>query len=170
MDILQEVQTFINSKDFWIYHGFVLSGMWVFLSALAILLKKVNTQLHVLLFILIDAITVFFAGAALWRVSASFHLFNEWPLLKKAHVCAGSSISLFRFALFSARYCPAYRRHDCFLRKEVQSPTQKLWQNFGHHRSNYCRSRMASRRESKICDYCSCRFINHVRPFLGDRH
>ena len=93
MDYLEVVQKFINSREFFTYHGFVLSGLWVLLSSLAILLKKVNLKLHVLLFIVIDATTIFFAGAALWRVSSNFPTFSDWTLLKKAHVIGGNFIN-----------------------------------------------------------------------------
>jgi hypothetical protein len=67
----------------------VLSGLWVLLSSFAILAKRFSTLLHACFFIVINATTIFFAGAALWRVSAGFDKFMEWPLLKKGHVSAG---------------------------------------------------------------------------------
>lgn len=167
MDILQEVQNFINSKDFWLYHGFVLSGLWVLLSALAIMLKKINTQLHVLLFILIDATTIFFAGAALWRVSSSFSQFNEWPLLKKAHVSAGTYILLLRCSLFIACYRPTYRWNDCLLGKKTQCPAQKLWKNSGYHWPMHCRSGMDFGRQSKKCYHRCCCHNNLTRTLDG---
>jgi hypothetical protein len=72
MDLLNPVRDFIFSKEFWIYHGFVLSGLWVLLSAIAIFVKRFSIQLHLLLFVIINFTTIFFAGAALYRVLPGF--------------------------------------------------------------------------------------------------
>lgn len=91
MEYLTHVQEFIHSKEFWIYHGFVLSGLWLLASALGILVKKFSTQLHLLIFMIVDFTTIFFAGSALYRVSENFFSFTEWPLLKKGHVIGGKN-------------------------------------------------------------------------------
>lgn len=98
MDILHHVQEFIHSKEFWLWHGFVLSGLWVLGSALGIFVKRFSTQLHLLIFVIIDFTTLFFAGSALYRVSAGFSNFMDWPLLKKGHVTGGKGI------IMQARY------------------------------------------------------------------
>lgn len=72
------------------YHGFVLSGLWVLGSAIGIFLKKFSTILHVLTFAIVDFTTLFFAGAALIRVGAHFDKFAEWAPLKQAHVAGGN--------------------------------------------------------------------------------
>lgn len=94
MDILDQVSQFIHSKEFWTWHGFILSGFWVLLSAVGILVKKFSTQLHLLVFAVIDFTTLFFAGAALYRVSGGFANFAEWALLKKCHVIGGTSSTI----------------------------------------------------------------------------
>ena len=43
-----------------------------------------------LVFLIINFTTLFFAGSALYRVSASFSTFADWPLLKKGHVIGGA--------------------------------------------------------------------------------
>lgn len=88
-NILEEVQTFLHSKQFWYWHGFVLSVLWVLVSAIGILAKRFNTKVHVLLFIIVDFTTVFFAGFALYRVSSGFSNFIEWSPLKQGHVVGG---------------------------------------------------------------------------------
>ncbi len=94
MSILEGVSDFIHSKDFWVWHGFVLSGFWVLLSAVGIFLKRFSTQLHLLIFAVIDFTTLFFAGAALYRVSAGFPNFADWTLLKKGHVIGGTYVTI----------------------------------------------------------------------------
>lgn len=89
MDIVQEVQTFVFSSEFWIWHGFVLSFLWVIVSALAIFAKRFSLSLHLLLFVIVDFTTLFFAGAALYRVLPGFSSFADWSALKKAHVLGG---------------------------------------------------------------------------------
>lgn len=91
MDILGNIQEFIHSKEFWLYHGFVLSGLWLLASSLGIFLKRFSITLHLLVFFIVNATTIFFAGSALYRVSAGFPNFMEWPLLKKGHVIGGTS-------------------------------------------------------------------------------
>lgn len=66
---MESITNFIHSKEFWLYHGFVLSGLWVLFSAFGIFIKKYNTLLHVLSFAIIDFTTLFFAGSALYRVA-----------------------------------------------------------------------------------------------------
>lgn len=70
--ITTTISSFVYSPEFWAYHGFVLSGLWVILSAFAIAIKSKNTLLHVLSFAIIDFTTLFFAGAALFRVFPKF--------------------------------------------------------------------------------------------------
>ena len=53
---MEGVINFINSKEFWIYHGFVLSGLWVLASAFAIFIKKYSKILHVMSFFTIDGL------------------------------------------------------------------------------------------------------------------
>lgn len=60
------------------------------ISAVAILAKRFNTNIHVFLFISINLTTIFFAGAAIYRVSANIGNFMNWPLLKKGHVLGGN--------------------------------------------------------------------------------
>ena len=67
------VAEFIASKEFWIWHGFVLSGLWVLGSALGIFFKRFSTTLHAMTFVIVDFTTLFFAGSALYRVSSHIH-------------------------------------------------------------------------------------------------
>lgn len=72
------------------WHGFVLSGLWILGSAFGILAKKFSTVLHLLTFVIINFTTLFFAGSALYRVATGVSNFMDWSLLKQAHVCAGN--------------------------------------------------------------------------------
>lgn len=92
MELLHSVKDFIYSNEFWMWHGFVLSFLWVIVSALAILSKRFSIQIHLTLFALVDFTTIFFAGSALYRVSGGFSSFSEWSTLKKAHVTGGKVI------------------------------------------------------------------------------
>ena len=78
------------SDKFWLYHGFVLSGLWVIGSALGIFFKKISTLLHVLTFAIVDFTTLFFAGAALARVSGHLDKFMEWTPIKQGHIAGGT--------------------------------------------------------------------------------
>jgi len=89
MDILNQLTEFIFSEQYWPAHGFVLSGLWVLVSAIAILAKRLNTTLHVLLFVIVDFTTLFFSITAIYRVSFSFDKFFEWTPLKQVHVVGG---------------------------------------------------------------------------------
>lgn len=90
MDIITQLNEFIFSKQYWDYHGFVLSGLWVLVSAVAILAKKLNTTFHVFLFVMVDLLTIFFATTAIYRVSYNVHTFFEWSPLKQCHVIGGN--------------------------------------------------------------------------------
>ena len=66
--LLEPVNAFIRSDDFFHYHGLVLSTSWIILSVVAILLRKVSVLIHATLFFLIDVATAFFIIGAMIRV------------------------------------------------------------------------------------------------------
>ena len=86
---MESVTKFIHSSDFWIYHGFVLSGLWVLASAFGIFIKRYSTILHVLTFASVDFTTLFFAGSALYRVFPHINHFMEWNIIKQGHIAGG---------------------------------------------------------------------------------
>lgn len=88
--LLEPVTAFIKGKEFFYYHGLVLSVGWLLLSVVAILLRKVSVQLHALLFFLIDASTAFFIIGGMIRVYPYISVkWDEWSGLKKGHFIGG---------------------------------------------------------------------------------
>jgi hypothetical protein len=73
----------------------ILSGLWVFMSAMAILAKSVNTQLHMILFTFIDVTTLFFVSVALYYVFPDIidGKLMEWSLVKQLHVVCGCAFA-----------------------------------------------------------------------------
>ena len=92
--VLAQATTFIQSKEFFYYHGLVMSLLWFFASPIGILLRKVSVYLHATVFFLIDVTTAFFIVGALIRVYPYFGYFTSWPLIKQAHISAGIYITI----------------------------------------------------------------------------
>lgn len=67
----------------------MLTTLWVGVSFLGIFLKRFSTILHVLSFAIVDFTTLFFAGAALYKILPTLSTFAEWHWLKQAHVSGG---------------------------------------------------------------------------------
>ena len=88
--MFEQVHNFVTSDQFWYYHGFVLTTLWVVVATMGIILKRYNTVLHVLSFAIVDFTTLFFAGAAFYNVYPYFQYFNEWPTIKKGHIIGGN--------------------------------------------------------------------------------
>ena len=57
-------------------------------------IKKYNTLVHVLTFAIVDFTTLFFAGAALYRVSGHLDKFAEWNPIKQGHIAGGTTSNI----------------------------------------------------------------------------
>jgi hypothetical protein len=100
MQLLSEAASFFSSYDFWWWHGWGLTGCWLITSFIAILLKKLvsgmlGAILHGLLFFINNALTLFLAAGAFYRVYPNLSKFNEWSLLKQSHIFAGILFTIF---------------------------------------------------------------------------
>lgn len=73
MSTLQELDAFIHTQDFWFYHGWILTTLWVFCSLFGMYIRKHNLKLHLLSFFIVDWSTVFWGGAALYRLWNKFN-------------------------------------------------------------------------------------------------
>lgn len=81
MEVQAKVTSFYTSSEFWWYHGWGLTGCWLVVATLAILVKKLvrgksGAVLHGLLFFVNDAVTLFLAGGALFRVYPNLSKFQ----------------------------------------------------------------------------------------------
>lgn len=91
--LLQPVDAFIRSDDFFHYHGLVLSTSWIILSVVAILLRKTSVYIHATLFFFIDVATAFFIIGGMIRVYPYLSVkWDDWSLLKKGHFIGGISL------------------------------------------------------------------------------
>lgn len=92
--------SFYESKQFWWYHGWGLTACWLVWAVVAILTKKLirgtfGAILHGLMFFANNAVTLFLAGGAFYRVYPNLGKYQEWSLLKQAHISAGIVFTLF---------------------------------------------------------------------------
>lgn len=76
-----------------------MTTLWVVASTIAILAKKLNLYLHAILFFIIDVTTVFLVGGAAYRYWDKFGQWQQWTLVKQAHIFGGINI------FYYLRYC-----------------------------------------------------------------
>ena len=95
LEIFQNILDFINSDSFWEYHGLFLSVFWIVGAALGIYIKRKNTELHLLSFAIVDYGTLFFAGAALYRIWPELANFFSWKFIKQMHIGGGLTLVIF---------------------------------------------------------------------------
>ena len=72
---MEQVKSFVHSPDFWKWHGFVLSVLWLFGSSLGIYFKKKSVKLHLLTYFVVDYVSLFFMGAAIYLIYPRLHKF-----------------------------------------------------------------------------------------------
>ena len=89
MDILDQVSAFVNGKNFFWYHGYGLTFIWIVASVIGILVKKINIYLHAIIFFLVDVSTLFLVGGAFYRYLPKFSGAAEWTLVKQLHIFGG---------------------------------------------------------------------------------
>lgn len=87
--VTTQIEEFIRHKDFFYYHGVVLTFLWFVLSTIGILLRKVSKQLHALAFFVVDVVTAFFIIGAIIRVYPYLSRFDSWSFVKKCHIIGG---------------------------------------------------------------------------------
>lgn len=71
-----------------------MTFLWVVACTIAILAKKINLYLHALLFFIIDVTTVLLVGGAAYRYWGRFGQWQEWTLVKQAHIFGGTKFIL----------------------------------------------------------------------------
>ena len=126
-EILSTISEFIFSKDFWFYHGWFLTFLWVLLSLAGITIKKYNITLHLLSFAIVDYITLFFGGAGLYRVWTKGVSFWEWPLIKQIHIVGGNFSCYQRGHFVITNDYSARRRNNCTLWRETKQKSSMVW-------------------------------------------
>lgn len=94
--IIGRVVAFTTSSDYWFYHGWGLTILWVVFAFFGLLIRKVlrgqwSKWIHIGVFILVDYTSLFLELTALYRVwpRIAGGTFVEWPILKTAHVAFG---------------------------------------------------------------------------------
>ncbi len=78
--MLQIAIDFIHSDNFWRWHGFVLSILWMLGSAIGITLKKKKLNYHIAIFFLVDYVSLFFMATAIYLIVPRLHEFWSWNL------------------------------------------------------------------------------------------
>ncbi len=94
---MDQIVTFVNGKDFFFYHGYGLTLIWVVASVIGVLMKKVNIYLHALCFFLIDVSTLFLVGGAIYRYLPRFASAGEWSTVKQVHIFGGIDLFYIQF-------------------------------------------------------------------------
>jgi len=94
--ITKPLLDFFNSPDFFWYHGYGLTTLWILASTFAILFKKVSIYLHAFCFFLIDVSTMLLVGGAFYRYLPKFASWTEWTLVRQMHVFGGKFIFYFQ--------------------------------------------------------------------------
>jgi hypothetical protein len=100
--ITTQLTNFIQGDTFFYYHGITLAALWFIAANVAILLRKASTLLHGMAFFMIDVISLFFSGAAIYRVYPKLDTFASWPILVQGHVIGGTH------QLIQAHYLPSF--------------------------------------------------------------
>lgn len=77
MSTLDQVLSFIQGPDFFWYHGYGLTAIWIVAVTIAILAKKINIYVHALLFWIVDMTTIFLVGGAFYRYLINDR-FSQW--------------------------------------------------------------------------------------------
>lgn len=90
MEVFDKIASFVAGADFFWYHGYGLTFLWIVASTIGILAKKINIYLHALLFFVIDVSTVFLVGGAFYRYLPKFASYSEWTLVKQLHIFGGN--------------------------------------------------------------------------------
>lgn len=90
MEFLTQIGDFVKGADFFWYHGYGLTLLWVVASTVGILAKKINLYLHAAIFFIVDVSTIFLVGGAFYRYLPKFAQFSEWDLVRKLHVFGGN--------------------------------------------------------------------------------
>ena len=93
-DLYVRSLAFLTSKDFWDFHGYGLSFLWLVMSTVAISIRYIKGKptklIHAALFIIIDYATLYLGAGVIYRywgkISTSFF---KWSLLKQAHAVFG---------------------------------------------------------------------------------
>ena len=89
MEAWNHIVQFVQRPDFFWYHGYGLTTLWVVACTLAILAKRINLYLHAALFFIVDVLTIFLVGGAFYRYIGRFGQWQEWTLVKQLHIFGG---------------------------------------------------------------------------------
>jgi glucose dehydrogenase len=76
MEVIDKIVSFVNGSEFFWYHGYGLTFLWIVACTVAILAKKINLYLHALLFFVTDVLTIFLVGGAFYRYLPKFGQWN----------------------------------------------------------------------------------------------
>lgn len=68
LEIVEFGKQFVFSEEFWKYHGYILSGLWLGLSGVGVAVKSRSVVAHLLIFAIVDYSTLFLGGGAIIRV------------------------------------------------------------------------------------------------------
>lgn len=95
--IIKPLTEFYNRPDFFWFHGYGLTTLWILASVFAILFKKISVYLHALCFFIIDVSTMFLIGGAIYRYLPKFASWQSWETIRQVHIFGG--ISLFNIGI-----------------------------------------------------------------------
>lgn len=80
LEIVELGKKFVLTEEFWKYHGYVLSLLWLGLSGVGVAVKSKSVFAHLLVFAIVDYGTLFLGGAALYRIYDHVENYTE-PLI-----------------------------------------------------------------------------------------
>ena len=105
--VLAQVKSFLlDDEQFWFYHGYGLTFLWIILSTFGIAIRGIKGRAtkwtHILIFVIIDYITLFLGAGVIYRswgnISKNFY---SSSLLTQIHSILGV---VFVSAIMSLRF------------------------------------------------------------------
>jgi hypothetical protein len=84
----------LNDEQFWFYHGYGLTFLWIVFATFGIAIRglknKYTKWTHILIFVLIDYITLFLGGGVIYKYWGDLlSNFKNWSVLTQIHAILG---------------------------------------------------------------------------------
>jgi hypothetical protein len=79
----------LHSSDFWRWHGFVLSGLWLFGSTVSTVMKQSKMKYHHIPHLIVDYVSFIFMAVSVYLMVPQLHLLMKGSNMQIIHVVGG---------------------------------------------------------------------------------